>query len=677
MRAGPDEATAVRAAPWSHGRVLRRPLAIALSAVAAGAVLATPAAATEQRVVLTLRASSAAALQQAALRPPQDADDRAARTAQLVPSGRHSVERWLAEHDFTVEQSSTWTLTVRGPGHLLTRRLPMALRPTVLSAVRDAAGTMRPRAVPAGFAPEDLRAAYASSGDGAGTTVATIQFSGWRASDAQSFARGAGIPLARDQITTVSVAGARTDVADSTGGAFEVALDVEAVLGAAPAARQRVYVAPNTTSGAIAVYDAVATAAEQTGLTAVSISWGACEQATAPQLVQALEQSLARMIAAGTTVFAASGDAGAYGCATPARPDGRLAVDYPASSPSVLAVGGTSLRREGTGWVETAWSDRRTAGTGYAGVGTGGGRSSLFARPVWQAGSGARTVPDLAAVADPRTGIGIYGPDDSGRHGWVIGGGTSGAAPLLAGQLAAAASSLGRTLGFGRVHVPIYAAARDGVGLRDVTEGDNLRHLAGPGYDLATGLGSPQWSALAPRLAAPALVAPAATTGGAVTVTPYAPVSRTARYGLAESAEAACAQDAPAPPTSLVLDGPDRATAAVLAVLEGAVCHTTSAPLVLDRTAPTATASLGRASRPGVLALAWRAGDPAPSSGLALVGWRLRRTDTGEVVAAGSGRRGGSALQGVEPGRSYQLEADAVDGAGSRSATSYSVVVTG
>lgn len=652
-------------------------MALSAAAAAAGSLVATPADAAPARVVLTLRAASTVALQQAALQPPQDAAHRTDRAQQLAPTGRRSVERWLTEHDFTVEQGGTWTITARGPAHLLTRRLPPALRPTVLSAVRDAAGTMRPRAVPVGYAPEDVRAAYDSSGSGAGTTVATIQFSGWQAQDAQVFARAAGIPLSPGQITTLSVAGARPDAADGAGGDFEVALDVEAVLGAAPAARQRVYVAPNTTSGAIAVYDAVATAAEQTGLTAVSISWGACEQATAEPLVRALEQSLARMVAAGTTVFAASGDAGAYGCATPGAPDGRLAVDYPASSPSVLAVGGTTLRHDGAGWVETAWSDRRTASSGYAGVGTGGGLSRLFPRPVWQAGSGTRAVPDLAAVADPRTGIGVYGPDASGQRGWVVAGGTSGSAPLLAGQLASTASSLGRTLGFGRVHVPLYAAAREGVGLRDITRGDNLRHPAGPGYDLATGLGSPQWSALGPRLAAPALAAPAATAGGSVTVTPYAPVSRTARYGLAETAEAACAQDLAAPPTALVLDGADRATAAVLAVVEDGLCRTTSSALVLDRTAPAATASLGRSSRPGVLALAWGGSDPAPSSGLAQVAWRLRRTDTGEVVAAGSGSRGGSALRSVEPGRSYQLEADAVDGVGSRSATAYSAVVSG
>lgn len=667
--------------------MLRRPLALALLAAAAAVVPieARPADAAVGSVVLTLRAASPQALASAALRPPDDAHERGERAQQLTPSpeARRSVERWLLANGFTLEGSTSWSVAARGPAHKVAgRRLPPELRRTVLSAVRETTAPMRPRAVPVGFAPEGLRAAYAVSGttaDGRGTTVATIQFSGWQPSDAEVFAQAAGIALEPGQITTHAVAGAQADVADGRGGDLEVALDVEAVLGAAPAARHRVYIAPNTTTGAVAVYDAVATHAERSGLTAVSISWGACEQRTAPQLVNALEQSLARMVAAGTTVFAASGDAGAYGCATPHDPDSRLAVDYPAASPSVLAAGGTSLRRKGDGWIETAWSDRRAATAGYAGAGTGGGLSTLFPQPVWQRGLTSeprRAVPDLAAVADPQTGIGVYGPIGDGRRGWLYGGGTSVSAPLLAGQLASTVSGLGRTLGFGRLHVPLYAAGRAGVGLRDIVSGDNLRHAAGPGYDLATGLGSPQWDTLGPRLLQPALAGPGATGDLQVPVAPYAPVSSTARYGLSETAQAACAQSLPAPPTTLALpEGPDRHTSAVLAVIDGKQCRTTALALVLDRTAPAAQAGLGRTSRPHVLALSWGGSDPAPSSGLSAVTWRLRRTDTGEVVATAGADRSGTALRAVPPGADYVLEVQARDSLGNTSGTSSSAVV--
>ena len=659
---------------WCDERVLRRPLTL-LGAILASAVLAgtsflvAPAAQAQPAlVVLTLRSAAPSALTSHAARPPDSAEERTERAARIAPRSRRTVERWLTEHGFRVESGTDWTLTARGPAHLLTRRLPRELRAAVLSAVPHQPARQRPHAVPTGWAPEQLRLAYdATTGDGRGTTIASIQFSGWQPNDAQVFARAAGIDLQPGQITTIPVAGARPDVADGSGGDFEVAFDVQAALGAAPAARQRVYVAPNTTTGAVAVYDAVATDAERLGLTAVSISWGACEPSTSPQLVQALEQSLARMVAAGATVFAASGDMGAYGCGGPDASDPRLAVDYPASSPSVVAVGGTTLRRENGGWVETAWSDPRT------GTGTGGGLSLLFPRPVWQPGAGTRAVPDLAAVADPATGIGVYGPDADGRRRWLVGGGTSGAAPLLAGGLASTLSGLGRTLGVGRLHVPLYAAARDGIGLRDVTRGDNLRHLAGPGHDLATGLGSPQWADLGPRLVQPHLLAPTATAAARVTVTSYAPVSRTARYGLAETVEQACAQAEPDAPTALELPGADRATTVVLAVIEADGCRTTSAPLVLDRTAPTSAARLATTTRPGVLALSWTGSDEG--SGIAQVAWSLRRVDTGEVVASGVASRSGSALRPVPIGTSYVLEVTATDAVGWRSGTASSSAV--
>ncbi|MCW2616810.1 MAG: hypothetical protein JWN08_3804, partial [Frankiales bacterium] len=579
---------------------------------------------------------------------------------------------WLEDHGFTVQATTDWTLTATGPAHLLERRLPPALRGSVASAVRDSSRPVRSRSIPTGYAPEAVREAYAATAGGAGATVATIQFSGWRARDAQVFAGAAGIDLQPGQITSVPVTGARTDEPDGFGGDFEVALDVQGVLGAAPQARQLVFVAPNTAAGAIAAYEAVATRAERDGLTAVSVSWGACELDTAPALMASVELSLARMVAAGATVFAASGDAGAYGCAAEGAPDGRRSVDYPASSPSVLAVGGTTLRPDGAGWAETAWSDRSGSTSGYAGAGTGGGLSARFAAPPWQAGlglDGRRGVPDLAAVADPRTGVGVYAPDTDGRRRWQSAGGTSLSAPLLAGQLASAVTGLGRTLGLGRLHVPFYASPR---AFRDVVTGDNLRESARPGYDLATGLGSPRWAALSPLLLQPALLAPPATASRIVPVTTYAPVSPGAVYGLAESTDAACAGRGPLPTDLALADGPDRVATVVLAVTDGTGCRTSSRAVVLDRTPPATTAGLRPTRRPGVLALSWAGSDPTPSAGLATVTWRLRRTDTGEVVASGTAARSGSLLRSVAAGLAHRLEVEAVDRVGNTAAPAVS-----
>lgn len=653
--------------------LVRRSLALAvlLAAVSTG-LPAAPGQAAQDRVVLSLRAGAAFDLS----RPPATDAERVQRASATRPSParRQAVRDWLESHGFVVEAATDWTLIARGPAHLLTRRLPPALRGSVLAAARDTGRPVRSRAVPTGLSPTSLAQAYASTAGGAGTTVATIQFSGWRARDAEVFADAAGIALQPGQITTVPVAGASPTLADGFGGDFEVALDVQAVLGAAPQARQLVFVAPNTAAGAVAVYEAVASRAEREGLTAVSVSWGACELDTAPALMASIEQSLARTVAAGATVLAASGDAGAYGCAAQGYPDGRRAVDYPAASPSVLAVGGTTLRRDGAGWVETAWTDRSGATTGYAGAGTGGGLSARFAAPPWQAGlvaDGRRGVPDLAAVADPLTGVGVFGPDADGRRRWQVAGGTSVSAPLLAGQLASAVAGLGRTLGLGRLHVPLYAHP---TALRDVVRGDNLRDRAGPGYDLATGLGSPQWATLGPLLLQPALVAPAATASLLVPVTTYAPVSAGAGYGLAEDAGAACASRGPLPSALVLADGPDRVVSAVLAVTDDGGCRTATRTVVLDRTAPAAAASLARTSRPGVLALTWTVRDPAPSAGLRSVTWRLRRSDTGAVVASGTAARGGSLLRAVGSG-SYRLEVEALDRVGNAAVPATSRVV--
>lgn len=651
-----------------HPRQSVRVLALLTLPLLAGAGLsAVPAAADERVVVLSLK--PAAPLDTS--RPPASGAERAARTAATTPrpAAVRLVQDWLTGHGFQVEDANPWTVTARGPAHLLARRLPAALRSTVLSATVDAAGAMRPRAVPVGYAPAPLRDAYdvPDGADGRGTTVASVQFSGWRAADADVFARGAGIPLVPGQITTEVVAGAVADRPDGDGGDFEVALDVETVLGAAPAARQRVFVGPNTTSGAIAVYDAVARAAERDGLTAVSISWGACEPRTATSLLQALELRLARMVAAGATVTAAAGDAGAYGCASPDAPDDRLAVDYPASSPVVLGIGGTTLRLTGGAWSETAWSDDEASADGYAGSGTGGGLSTRFGAPAWQRGrtsEGRRAVPDLAVVADPRTGVGVYGPAVDGRRSWQVAGGTSIGAPLVAGQLASTLSGLGRTAGVGQVHVPLYAAT---AGLRDVVRGSNHRYAAGPGYDLVSGLGAPQWAALGPRLLVPTVTAAPATRSLDVPVAAYAPVSSAARYGVGETAEQACAQatSATLPATLRLADGPDRATAVVLGVQEAGECRATARPIVLDRTAPAPGATLARTSRPGVLQVGWRASDAG--SGVAVVTWRVRRSDTGQVVASGTAARSGSVLRPLPGGSAYRVEVTARDVVGNES----------
>jgi subtilase family serine protease len=192
-------------------------------------------------------------------------------------------------------------------------------------------------------------------------------------------------------------------------------------------------------------------------------------------------------------------------------------VDLPASDPLVLSVGGTSLHAaqpSGDYHDETAWNLPTSAGGPRAG---GGGFSRLVARPSFQdgvAGIGAtRGVPDVAADADPRTGLALVIIGSSGEvH--LGAGGTSAAAPLWAGVVALADQQAGRPLG--NVDPALYTIARGAHGaaaFHDVTSGDNsvtigrkkiTGYTAARGWDAVTGWGSPDAAVLIPLLAAAA-----------------------------------------------------------------------------------------------------------------------------------------------------------------------------
>jgi hypothetical protein len=177
-------------------------------------------------------------------------------------------------------------------------------------------------------------------------------------------------------------------------------------------------------------------------------------------------------------ITAASGDSG-YG------------VGYPAASPDVTAVGGTSLSRAANsrGWSESVWNDSAGA--------PGSGCSSTEAQPAWEAanptisgtGCSGRATADVSAVADPYTGVAVYDTYLSGLSGgWGVFGGTSAAAPIIASVSALAANAAAA----GPAYLYGHAA-----GLNDVTSGSNgscsgsALCTAGIGWDGPTGLGTP------------------------------------------------------------------------------------------------------------------------------------------------------------------------------------------
>jgi kumamolisin len=188
-------------------------------------------------------------------------------------------------------------------------------------------------------------------------------------------------------------------------------------------------------------------------------------------------------------------------------------VDFPASSPHVLACGGTTLDANGATIVSEAVWNELANGEGA----TGGGVSNVFALPSWQANSnvpaastssGGRGVPDVAGDADPTTGYTIRVDGQTS----VIGG-TSAVAPLWAGLVAVANQQLGTHVGF--IQPAIYAA-KAASAFNDITQGNNGAFSAGTGWDACTGLGSPIAGTLIPLLAT-------AGTTPAPPVTPPAP----------------------------------------------------------------------------------------------------------------------------------------------------------
>ena len=454
---------------------------------------------------------------------------------QPAASTRTAVEGFAAAHGFTLMQATSASVLLGGPaaglaaafGATLTTSpaglryplappvVPAALRAAVDSVVGlDERPAMRSSAVPGGYTGNDLRTAYqvsAPSSTGAGITVGLLQLSGWKASDLTSYASAAGLTIAAGQITQVAVSGANPAAGDGSDGGFEVAMDSEAVLATAPAAKQRLYFAPNSTAYLTSAVNLMADDARSGKLQVASTSWGACEPYFSASAQQAYGAALDRLLAAGVTFYAASGDSGSYDCSTRDAPDNRLAVSFPASYPNVVATGGTTLTRAAASgkaapsYTETGWGTVRTnppKGT-YAGAGSGGGASAAQPRPAYQQrlnrpGS-TRLVPDVSSVGDPKTGLGVY----TARTGWCLGGGTSLAAPTWAGLTAAALSSAKRTTGLGNILPILYANPG---AFRDITSGSNGVYTTQTGFDLVTGLGSPNWTQLTKVLvgAAPA-----------------------------------------------------------------------------------------------------------------------------------------------------------------------------
>ena len=346
---------------------------------------------------------------------------------------------------------------------------------------------------PLSYSPPQVAQAYQfpAKASGAGQTIGIIELGGgYRTADLKAYFKSLGI--AAPSIKAVGVDKGKNAPSNASSADTEVMLDIEVAASVAPGAKIVVYFTPNTDQG---FTDAITTAVHDATNkpSVISISWGGPESSWTAQAMTALDAACQSAAALGVTITVAAGDNGSSDGVSSGNH-----VDFPASSPHVLACGGTKLDYNGTSIVsEVVWNEQAN-GDGA----TGGGVSNFFPLPAWQANStvpspqqrgGGRGVPDVSGDADPNSGYNIR---VDGQQ--TVVGGTSAVAPLWAGLVAVANQQLGAQVGF--IQPAIYAAKAT-AGFNDITQGDNPAFKAGPGWDACSGQGTPIASKLIPMLA--------------------------------------------------------------------------------------------------------------------------------------------------------------------------------
>jgi hypothetical protein len=380
-------------------------------------------------------------------------------------------------------------------------------------------------ASPRGYTPAQVRQAYGFDsvrfngivGDGTGQTIAIVDAYNDPdiAGDLSVFSSTFGLPQAN--LSVVNQAGGKSLPKTDAGWAGETALDVEWAHAMAPAAK--ILLVEANSDSLRDLLSAVDTARNAAGVSVVSMSWGTSEFSSETAYDAHFTTPAGHQ---GVTFVAASGDTGSW-----------YGPDWPASSPNVLSVGGTTLALDSAGNVasETAWDDS-----------TGGYSRFEAARPYQSAATGSyrRTGPDVAFDADPATGFAVYDTVPyQGVSGWATVGGTSAGAPQWAALVAIAnqgralngQASLDGASGTLPTLYSLYAApgsasyAAYAASFSDVTEtaqqfvyaGRRVEWVVqdvttGVGYDTATGLGTPE----VPGVVSALVGAKAATTTTAV-----------------------------------------------------------------------------------------------------------------------------------------------------------------
>lgn len=258
---------------------------------------------------------------------------------------------------------------------------------------------------------------------------------------------------------------------------------------------------------------------------ALSISWGASERSFGAMKMRVIHKALNAAELRGIAVCCASGDHGssnAFGKTTSAN------VNFPASSPAVLAVGGTEVVTMDSGTTDVAWKGEMLG----APVATGGGMSGFFDQPAWQHGPSFRAASGTwLARGRAKSGVGRWLPDVAANAAFesgvqivvggadLVSGGTSAAAPLWAALLTRIGSALGHHVG--GLNAWLYGHADRGacvdviIGDNDVSGGTIAFYRAGTGWDACTGLGRPDGERLLQALRETAPISDSGTAGSA------------------------------------------------------------------------------------------------------------------------------------------------------------------
>jgi len=320
---------------------------------------------------------------------------------------------------------------------------------------------LTPNATVSGFGPADLQSAYnlPSATAGAGQVIGIVDAFGYpnAETDLATYRTQFGLPpctTANGCFRKVNQTGGTSFPRTDSGWSEEQALDVDMASAICPNCKILLVQASSASFSDLA---AAVNEAAALGATVISNSYGGGESSSGLTFESAYNHP-------GIPVTVSSGDSG-------------FGVEFPASSRFVTAVGGTHLVRSSTtrGWTETVWS------------GAGSGCSGLIPKPSWQTDTGCanRTVADVSAVADPNTGVAVRWTSKA-SGGWLVFGGTSVAAPIIAAVYALAGN--GAAPSFPYAHASSF---------NDVTSGSNgscsgsYLCTGTAGFDGPTGLGTP------------------------------------------------------------------------------------------------------------------------------------------------------------------------------------------